>query len=587
MVRNHATEAEYVQTPNPMEMHGDVVKISVAGSYRANYFHRNAGILFQPELRYDGGSLLLRPMTLRGENAANDLEGTTIPRTGGRFTYTYEIPFKPEFVDGAQLVVNPTVFLARRARGGNTPTSNEAALAFAGAQALSQKTMATGINVTPLLADNTSAAPAHARDNYRAPDNEFVRANLHFVKDMTNLNMNLASNRTDAATEAFAALSAALAGDLEIAGISIEAWASPEGELSRNDALARGRSATAERFLRDAYRRVIDEAVRQHNANLPRGERRITARDLMQELPLTVEAKGEDWDGFMSALRASNVRDRDRILNVIAMNTERSAREQEMRNMVVIYPELDEVILPPLRRAEMVIELIIPAKTNEEMAELSMSNPSELTVEELLFAATLMSDDAGRLKVYTAASQVYPEEWRSWNNKGYLEIKAGNLAAAKTALTKANELSANNGAVLNNLGILALAEENFEEARTYFENARSRGNTEAAGNLAPILIRDGDYTTAASVVASRQGDLNLALAQILSGNLPGAKQTLAAAPASPLASYLKAIVAAREDNANEVFSNLRATSAELKRKAQTDAEFQKFANQVEFVNAVR
>ena len=584
MVKNHATDAEYVQTPNPMEMHGDVVKINIAGSFKPNYFHKRAGVFFQPELRYEGGSLPLNPIILRGESVT-DLQGTAIPRTGGRFTYTHEIPFKPEY-EGARLIVNPTVFLAKSAKG-TAPTTTQEAQALGKAQPLGEKTVATGINVTPMLADNSAALPSFAADNYRAPDNEFVRANLFFVKDMTNLNMNLATNRTDAAREAFAALSEALAGELEIAGIRVEAWASPEGELSRNDGLSRGRSTTAEKYIRDAYRKIIDDAVRQHNASLPRGARRITARDLMQELPLTVEAKGEDWDGFMRDLRASNVRDRDRILNVISMNTAREAREQEMRNMIVIYEQLEEVILPPLRRAEMVIELIVPAKTNEEMAQLSTTNPSELTVEELLFAATLTNDDATKLRVYTAATEVFADDWRGWNNVAFQQIKSKNYAAANAALNRANELSPNNGAVLNNLGVVALAESNYDLAKTYFEDARTRGSAEAAGNLAPLLIKDGDYAGAAAAVANRQGDLNLALAQLLAGNLPGAKQTLAAAPESPLASYLKAIVAAREDNANEVVANLRNTSAELKRKAQSDPEFQKFSNQIEFTNATR
>jgi Flp pilus assembly protein TadD len=584
MVNRHATDAQYVQTPDPMEAHGEVVKINIAGSFQPNFFHRNAGMLFQPELQYEGGSLLLRPITLRGENAT-DVQGTMIPRRGGNFTYTDEVPFKPELRE-ARLIVNPTVFPARRARG-NVPTANEDALALRNARTTSEKVISTGVNTTPMLVNFQEAKPSLGKDAYRAPDNIFQTSNLFFAKDLWNLNLNYPTNRTEAARQAVEEMRAALGGELEIASINIIAWASPEGEEARNFNLSRERARVGERFLRDAYRRVIDQQVAEHNRNLPRGARRITARDLTQELPITVEHRGEDWDGFIAALRASNLRERDQILRVIQSNTDRTRREQEMRNMIVIYPELEEVILPPLRRAEMTIELVVVAKTNEEMAELAISNPSELTVEELLFAATLTEDRAVRMRIFNTAKELHPQDWRGFNNVAMLQIEDKNYNDAAANLARANTLSPNNGDVLNNLGAVALNTEKVEEAKQHFTNARGRGNAEAGANLALIFIKEGDYNGAIAAFGAQPGNLNLALAQILAGNLPAARQTLATAPTSPKTFYLRAILAAREDNANEVFSNLRQTNADFKRQAQTDAEFRKFANQTEFLNAVR
>jgi Flp pilus assembly protein TadD len=141
--------------------------------------------------------------------------------------------------------------------------------------------------------------------------------------------------------------------------------------------------------------------------------------------------------------------------------------------------------------------------------------------------------------------------------------------------------------VLNNLGVVALNKGNFAEAKQNFTAARGRGNVEAGQNLGLILITEGDYNGAVAAFGNQPGNLNLALAQILAGNLPAAKQTLQAAPSSPKAFYLRAIAAAREDNAVDVVSNLRQTSADFKKRARTDAEFQKFLNQTDFVNAVR
>jgi Flp pilus assembly protein TadD len=569
-----------------MQNHADVIRINVAGSFKPNYFHRRAAMFWQPELQYEGGTLPLKPLILKGESVS-DLQGTTIPRSGGKFTYTAEIPFKSEYKE-AKLIVNPMVFPGRRARG-TAPTTIEEATAIRGSLPLSEKVMATGVNNTPALVNFAEAKPSLGKDAYKAPENDFQRSALFFAKDLWNLNLNYPTNRTEAARNSVAEMSRALAGDQEIASIKIIAWASPEGEEYRNENLSRERSRTGERFLRDAYRRVIDQQVAEHNRNLPRGQRRITARELMKDLPLTVEHRGEDWDGFMAALRTSTISEREQIVRVIQANTDPARREQEMRNMILIYPEVEERLLPPLRRAEIVIELVVVAKTNEEMSILAISNPKELTVEELLFAATLTQDKATQMRIFTSATEIYPQDWRGWNNVAMLQILDGKFDAAKVNLEKSNAGSpqTGNGFVLNNLGVVALNQGDFDGAKSLFNSARERGNVEAGQNLGLLLIKEGNYGGAVAAFGNQPGNLNLALAQILAGNLPAAKQTLAAAPNSPKVFYLKAIVAAREDNANEVVSNLRQTSADFKRQARTDAEFQKFHNQTEFVNAVR
>jgi Tfp pilus assembly protein PilF len=584
MVNNHDRDASYIQTPDPMESHGDVIKINIAGTFKPNYFHRKATMFFQPELKYDGGNIPLKPMILVGESVQN-VQGTRIARTGGSFTYTTEVPYQPELKE-ARLVVSPTVFPAKRAKG-VTPTTAEEASAIRGALALSERTLATGVNTTPQLVNFAEAKPALGKDNYKAPENIFKRSALFFAKDLWNLNLNYPTNAAFAARTAISDMNNALRSDLEIASIKITAWASPEGEEARNNNLSRERSRTAEKFVRDAYKRIIDQQVAEHNRNLPRGARRITARDLMKDLPMTVEHKGEDWDGFMMALRSSNIREKDQIIRVIQSNTDHARREQEMRNMILIYPEVEERLLPPLRRAEIVIEQVVPAKTNEEMAELAISNPKELTVEELLFAATLTEDNAVKMKIFTAATEIYPQDWRGFNNVAMLQILDGKFDDAKKNLDKANTLSANNGIVLNNLGIIALNKGNFDEAKKLFTDARGRGCLEASANLALLLIREGDYNGAIAAFGNQPSNLNLALAQILAGNLPAAKQTLQAAPNSPKAFYLRAIIAAREDNLNDVVSNLRQTNSDFKKQAQVDAECINFKNKIEFVNAVR
>lgn len=77
-------------------------------------------------------------------------------------------------------------------------------------------------------------------------------------------------------------------------------------------------------------------------------------------------------------------------------------------------------ILPQLRRSRLTLNYEIIGKSDEEIAKLTSSNPSELNVEELLYAATLTNDPAKQEAIYTQATNnsltitVLSTTWVNW-----------------------------------------------------------------------------------------------------------------------------------------------------------------------------
>jgi len=365
MINNHPTDVRYVQTPDPMVTDGDVLQIRITGEFAPNYFHRRAGMVFQPELQHEGGSVLLRPIVLIGESVT-DLQGGTILRIGGRFAYTDEVPFTPELKE-ARLVVHPVVFPARRARG-NVPATAVEAMTFRNAGATEEITIASGVRIVP---QEVNLADAESRETNLADvglslgsnictetGHIFVKSVLFFERDLSNVNINYGRNREEKLRLAREINDEFLRTGQKIASVRILGWASPEGGEARNARLGTERARAGERFFREQYARAVDDMVREHNRNLPRGERRVTARDIKQDFPIIVEYMGEDWNGFLTAIRASDIRDREAILRVFETNIDRNHREEELRSMLAIYPELQDVILPSLRRVEIVVEFI-------------------------------------------------------------------------------------------------------------------------------------------------------------------------------------------------------------------------------------
>jgi predicted Zn-dependent protease len=302
----------------------------------------------------------------------------------------------------------------------------------------------------------------------------------------------------------------------------------------------------------------------------------------------TIGTTGMDWEGFKTRLEESTIKDKELILRVLSMYTDHDQRMKQIKSLALTYKELAETILPKLRRAIIVLNAEKKSPSDEQLKSLASSNPESLTVEELLYAATLTNELNQKLNIYKAAEKKYPDDWRCANDIGYIEEQQNNLTDAQMQFEKAEQLSHNNPIVQNNLGVIAHLNGNRNEAVKYFKSAAGAGK-DVAYNLGLIDIQNGNYSDAVANMGS-SGTFNSALAKFLNNDMEGAKSTLeTSGNTSAIAYYLKAVIAARTDNKHEMMEDLKVAlnkDASLKPQMETDCEFIKYKNDADFKSVI-
>lgn len=568
-------DVKYEVTPNPLEVHGDKISVTIKGKIPAGYFHKNAGVFIQPILKYEGGSLKLKPFYLKGENAKGD--GTIInSKTGGSFTFSDMIDYKPQ-MNKCQLVANPIAHMAKEPLNANNTVENVKKLSKA--IELGETKLADGLIITSQRIKNNGVTIL-APDGYQKETTVSKKATIYFLVNMYDLNMNIALNKDAKAKTEIKELNDFLAKNWTIKNIDINAWASPEGEERHNAGLSENRAKTANKFMENEIDKVLKDIAKKTKTKL---------KDLKKAVNYNIKANGEDWEGFLAALEKSDIKEKNTMINVIRAQSDNLKREQEMRNMTVIYQQVEEKILPPLRRSEIVVNFLEPKKSDEEIVKLANTSPSSLDVKELLYAATLTNELNSKLKIYKTVTETYPQEWKGYNNYAYVALALGNTNDASSYLEKANTLSPNNATVINNLGVVALMKKDYKAAKGYFETAQKLG-TNQNYNLAVLMIKDGNYSGALNSFGRTSCDYNVALANLLAGNNNEANNAIECANKDAQTYYLAAIIAARNNNANKVYENLKNAvnlDASLKNQAKEDLEFSKFSKTAEFLNAIK
>ena len=537
-------DLDYKVTPNPLEMHGDSVRIKAEVTFPEKGIKKKASAELTPTF----GGVALKPISVLGEKATGN--GTTIQyKPGGKVVYSDVIAYQPSF-ENADLVITGTVYKGGKEKKEIDPT-----------------VVAKGTIITPLLV-NKDFKVIIASDEFKRVTEERAIAQINYDKAKSNVKTSELNDKDIKELQAWMTRAESNP-KVAIKSIQVVGYASPEGEQGKNESLSSDRAATG----KDA---TLGLAKKAKNTK--------SQEDIYQ-----LEGKGEDWDGFKAALQKSSMNEDEKqlVVRVLEMYKDPVQRETEIRNMSKTFTYLEKNILPELRRSEIHVIYDKTGYTDAELTAISNSKIDSLNLEEILFTATLTTDLNEKLRLYSEAERLFPADYRTSNNVGAVLYMQGKLDEAKAKFEKANATKQNEVSQ-NNLAAIAGASGDRATAKNMLATAGSASETKY--NQGIIDIQEGNYAAAVSKLGD--DNFNKALAQLLNGDAGAAIKTIDASADAESAQgyYLKAVASARQDKLDGIVSNLKNSftkDGSMKAKASKDLEFYKYAENAAFTSVVR
>ena len=514
-----AEDVKVACNPAVLEVVGGKVEADVTVTYPADYFHPKAILEVTPVIVFEGGEAKMEPFVFQGEKVQDNYQ--VVPSAGATVTKKVSFDYAPG-MEKSHLELRGTVMYKNKSA--DLPT----------------KKVADGANTTYMLVCKKGKVDYKA-DNYQEIINQTAEGQILYTINSSEVrNSQL---RSQSIKDFQAAIDAIKANERQnIVSTDIVAYASPDGKEDKNAKLSDNRSKTAEK--------AFGKVTKKHTV----------------DAPVNVKSVAEDWAGFQELVAKSDLQDKELIIRVLSMYSDPAVREKEIKNMSAVYTTLAKEVLPELRRARFIANVEYTNYTSEELLTLIEENIDVLDEEALLRSATLVKEADNKLAIYRKAVEKF-NSTRAQYNIAVVYLEQDDLKLAKNALAKVAE----DGDVLNALGVIALREGNYNAAAEYFACAN---NETAKENAAVIDILDGEYAAAAKKLAGKKG-YNAALAQLLVGN---------SAPAAALkcecanVAYLRAVAAARQGNAAAVKTNLEAASKceKLAARAAKDVEFAQY-----------
>ncbi len=532
-----AGKITYTATPNPLELHGDSVKINVSGNFPVKYFHKKATLTVTPVVKYSGGEKTLKPIVLKGDKVEGNGQGVSYTE-GGKFSISDQYLFI-NGMEKSDVVIRAVAQYKKKVVD------------------FPEIKLVEGTITTPRLVKDDFRTIS-VGDKFDKNPTVTQKSNIYFLVDSWDVRpVELKSDEMD---NLYRFIDKAAKDSSEFKKLDIYGYASPEGELTRNSKLSENRADEAYKVMNNRFKKA-----------------KLTGLDKKEGFYSKITTNYEDWAGLKNMLQTSSIAGKDQVLNIINTIGDPEAREAEFRKMASFDP-ISEAYFPKLRRAEINLIATLKTRSDDQIRAMSVSAPDSLGMEELLYGANLQTSDDSKLSVYQASARRFPEDFRGFNNSGCVLLSQGKLNEAQAEFEKANKVSPSNPVVQNNLGAAAGMKGDKKTAAQFFASA---GNTpETSVNKANLAVSAGKYSEAVSGYGS-ECSYNAALAKLLAGNASGATQTIDCSKEkdSADANYLRAIIAARSDNKEGVVSNLTKAIAgdrKLKEKAKNDLEFKKF-----------
>ena len=527
-----------------MAVVGNLVEADITGTFPVKKFGTKAVLTVTPVLKYNGTEAVGQSVTYVGEKAKEN--GTVVSyKEGGKFSLKASFEYVPE-------MAKSELYLRFVAKSGNKTV------------VIPDMKIADGVLSTAKMAEAEDVPAQVTSDKFQRIIQEVQEADIKFLIQQSSL------RNSELKAQALKDLNAAIkdadtTANKAINKLEVAGYASPDGEEDLNAKLANARQANAQKYLQKQLKKAKVDATVESN---------VTA---------------EDWAGFQAAMEASNIQDKELVLRVLSMYTDPEEREAQIKNLSAVFKTIADEVLPALRRSRLILTTDLIGKSDEEIAALAANDPAALNVEELLYAATLTTNNDEKLDIYKKAVAQYANDYRTHNNLGMVYFAQGNLAEANRCYAKALQLEPNNPDVNYNAGLAAMAENDLEKAEAYLGKAAgTEGDLSAA--MGTLYTMKGDYAAAEKAYGNTASN-NAAVQQILNEEYEAALQTLAKVEKpNATTAYLTAVVGARQNNRDAVYANLKVAverDANLKVKAQNDIEFAKYQAEEAFQAIVK
>lgn len=521
-------------TPDVLALNNGKVEADITVNFPAKYYNKKAVLKVTPIMAFEGGIVEGAAKYFQGSKVNDNY--TVVDNTmGGTFTQHVEFPYDARMAKSElRLLVEvkcpsgkcKTFTLVNANTGALAGKAEQQTLAAGGQQAQELKKLfslpvAKGVNTLQSDLDY-AAVMSNTANNYKNVTTVVTKADIMYAINSATVS-NKAANSDD--LKAFKQnVVETQSNDRATQKLYVNGYASPDGPEKFNDNLSNARSKSGKK----------------------------TADKLLKGtgMDLDVASYGEDWEGFQELVAASDIEDKDIILQVLRRYDSSSQRESEIKNMSAVFTELKKEILPKLRRAQLVNSTDIKGKTDAEMAALINSGRlDELTDEELLYMAeSVLTDAKAKATVLEYAAKKFNDA-RAYNNLGVVYASLGDNAKALAAYEKAAQLGLNNNEINSNLALANLANGNVTKAQQYAAPADAKTKS-------MIAAAQGNYSTAASTLTG----YNAAIANTMNNDLTAAKKALAS-DTSAKADYLRAVIASKEGDLETAKAQLRSSIA--------------------------
>lgn len=523
-------------TPTPLETVGEMVPGTVKGNLPPKFMVKNAKVTATPVIQWSTGfgttgEVSAQPVIFQGEDVRANGQVVNYSN-GGMVSIPFSLQYLPEMAKSDLFLdfsvdQNGKIYTLPRVKVGE------------------------GVVATSTLASAKTVRPAVAKDNFHKVITEKYSADIHFLINQANIRTNQ-TDKADYIDLNKKLMEANNAANQEIAGITINSYASPEGSLEFNTALAEKRETNTTKLMESQLK-----------------------KDKITEFgELTASFTPEDWEGFEKLVEKSNIQDKDLIISVLKLYPDPVDREREIRNLSSVFNELADQILPQLRYSRVMATINTLGKSDQELVDLFNKDPKQLTEEEILYIATLTDDNNKKMEVYNTAAELNSKDYRTFNNLGMTQYIAGDYEGAQANFEHAHRLNPTAKEPEMNLGLISMLNHDYKKANEQFGAAA--GVPETADAMGVYYLAQGDLQKAIRTFGDQKTN-NAALAQILNKNYTEARDILGAIKTPDATTYyLSAVLGARTNNQNMVINNLRQAvklDKNLLQRAQSDLEF--------------